>query len=80
MQDYFIEYYINNYGEVKKSDMIVDLSKINLTMDGIKEKLSLILHTSTMAKEFDKIIFTKAKLWEQCSNMYSEEKRKSENY
>ncbi len=36
-RDYFFEYYINNYGEVKKSDKIVDLSKINMTVDGIKE-------------------------------------------
>jgi hypothetical protein len=81
-REYFIKYYINNYGEVKKSDKIVDLSRINLTVDGIKEKLSqqLILHTSTTAKDFDKIMFTKAKLWEQCSDLYLEEKRKSENH
>ena len=81
MREYFIKYYINNYGEVKKLDKIVDLSRINLTVDGIKEKLSqqLILHTSTTAKDFDKIMFTKAKLWEQYSDMYLE-KRKSENH
>jgi hypothetical protein len=40
---------------VKKSDKIVDLSMINVILDGIKDKLSqqLILHTSTMAKDFD---------------------------
>jgi hypothetical protein len=82
MREYFIKYYINNYGEVKKLDKIVDLSRINLTVDGIKEKLSqqLILHTSTMAKDFDKIMFMKAKLWEQCNDMYLEEKRKSDNH
>jgi hypothetical protein len=81
-REYFIKYYINNYGEVKKSDKIVDLFRINLMMDGIKEKLSqqLILHTSIMAKDFDKIMFIKAKLREQCSDMYLEEKRKSENH
>jgi hypothetical protein len=65
MREYFIKYYINNYGEVKKSDKIVNLSRINLTVDVIKEKLSqqLIPHISTTAKDFDKIMFTKAKLW-----------------
>ena len=64
-------YYINNYGEVKKSDKIVDLSKINMTVDGIKEKLTqqLILYTSTTAKDFGKITFTKARLWELCNDM-----------
>jgi len=50
-------YYIKKYGEVNKSAKIVDLSKINMTVDGIKEKLTqqLILYTSTTAKDFDKI-------------------------
>jgi hypothetical protein len=61
MREYFVEYYFNNYGKVKKLDMIVDLSRINLTVDGIKDKSSqqLIFNTSTTAQDFDKIMFTK---------------------
>jgi hypothetical protein len=34
----------------------------------------------TSAKDFDKIIFTKARLWELCNVMTLEEKRKNENH
>ena len=52
-----------------------------MTVNGIKEKLAqqLILYTSTTAKDFNKIIFTKARLLELCNIMTLEEKRKSEN-
>jgi hypothetical protein len=67
---------------MKKLDKIVDLSRINVTVDGIKENLiqHLILQMSTMAKDFDKIMFTMAKVWEQCNIMYLKEKKKSENH
>ena len=81
-REYFVEYYINNNGEVKKSDNIVDLTKINVTVDGLKENLTqqLILYTSTTAKDFDKIMFTKAKLCELCNVMTLEGEKKSETH
>ncbi len=53
-----------------------------MTVDGIKEKQAqqLILYTSTTAKDFNKFIFTKARLWELCNVMTLEEKSKSENH
>ena len=76
---YFVEYYINNYGEATRSENIVSLAKINLTVDGIKTKLdqAKILWTSTNANEFKPAAFTKAKLVNHIQKMAALERERS---
>jgi hypothetical protein len=78
-RQYFVEYYINNYGEATRSETTVSLAKINLTVDGIKTKLdqSKILWTSTNANEFKPAAFTKAKLVNHIERMAVLEREKS---
>ena len=76
---YFIEYYINNYGEATRSESTVSLAKINLTVDGIKTKLNQakILWTSTNANEFQPAAFTKARLVKHIEMMAMLERERS---
>ena len=78
---HFMEYYIINHGMETRSDKIVDLTKINTTVNSISEKINvqLIFETSTIEKDFKDRVFTKAKLMEYIHNMCTEERNKCED-
>lgn len=64
-----------------RSDKVVNLSKIDLTVDSIREKRNIqhIFETSTNPKDFSKNIFTKAELMQYIIKMCKEEQMKNED-
>ena len=86
--EHFVKYFIkinngdDDDGDMTQSDRNDDLlSKIDLTVDGLKLKRTqqIILHTSTSARDFDDRFYTKAILLDCINNMCISEKSKGEN-